>query len=327
MAWLRRLLVYLNLYRNPRDVGGPSMPMTIQKGSTGDDVVQCQLDLTKHGYPCTADGIFGAGTEAQVKAFQTASDLTADGIVGSQTWEALDAPAPSDDDDDDDEDTDELSEDTDDPTTWDGPPDRPWSDFLPLLGPAMTATYQLSGAQMPEFPPGVTFLPDKYLGEATTNCTMFTSYFCGNGFGGPFTLDQWNEWQVAKGADESAYKGYGPWAVGQWGVGEVMPKGAVPKDGVYLIQSFTTWPKGHSWLVLDYDEATGKILTLESNTSGTGLNGVGFGDLGPIRSTNAHDWKDRVTMTWTSRTKNYSQIYMARLAINHQSVLDWIAGQ
>jgi hypothetical protein len=321
---LHRFFAYLiALFRKP-EIGESAMPATIQKGSTGDDVVLCQQDLTKHGYPCAADGIFGAGTEAQVKAFQTASDLTADGIVGSKTWAALEAP----DQDADDEDTDGFAdEDTDDPTTWDDAADKPWSDFQPLLGPAMDATYQLSGAQMPEFPPGVTFLPSKYLGETTTNCTMFTSYFCGNGFGGPFTLDQWNEWQVAKGADESAYKGYGPWAVGQWGVGEVMPKGAVPKDGVYLIQSFTTWPKGHSWLVLDYDEATGKILTLESNTSGTGLNGVGFGDLGPIRSTNAHDWKDRVTMTWTSRTKNYSQIYMARLAINHQSVLDWIAGQ
>ena len=72
---------------------------------------------------------------------------------------------------------------------------RPWSDFVPLLGPAMGATYSLSGAQMPEFPPGVTFLSSKYLGEATTNCTMFTAYLCGVGFGGPFTLDQWNEWQ------------------------------------------------------------------------------------------------------------------------------------
>ena len=204
---------------------------------------------------------------------------------------------------------------------------RTWSDFVPLLGPAMNATYQLSGAQMPEFPPGVTFLPSRYLGKAATNCTMFTAYLCGEGFGGPFTLDQWNEWQVAKGADRSGYKGFGPWVTQEWGVGELMPSGTLPENGVYLIQSFTTWPRGHSWLILDYDEDTGKILTLESNTSGSGLNGVGFGGLGPIRSTNAHDWKNRVSMTWAGRTRSYSQIHMARLAIDHQTVRDWIAGQ
>lgn len=285
------------------------MPATIRKGSTGSDVVLCQQDLTKHGYPCTADGIFGPNTEKQVKAFQSANGLIADGIVGPNTWGAL-----------------EGSEITEDPTTWDGV-DADWSDFTPLLGPAMNATYSLSGAQMPKFPPGVNFLSSKYLGESYSNCSMFTAYLLGNGFGGPFTKDQWLEWQVAKGSDQSVYDGYGPGVVCEWGQGVMQPTGTVPKDGVYLLQTFTTWPKGHSWIVLDYDEATGKILTLESNTSGTGLNGVGFWDLGPIRHTNAHDWKNRVTTTWDQRTKNASQIHMARLAIDHQSVLDWINSQ
>lgn len=204
---------------------------------------------------------------------------------------------------------------------------KDWSDFRPLLGPAMYADYDFSAAQMPSFPPGVTFLSPRYIGEQYTNCSMFTAYFCGNGFGGPFTLDQWNEWQVAKGSDEAAYRGYGPAVVCEWGTGEMMPTGAVPREGVYLIQSFTTWPMGHSWLVLDYDEITGKILTLEANTSGSGLNGVGFGGLGPIRSTNAHDWVNRTDMTWADRTKNYSQVHMALLDIDHQSVMDWIASQ
>lgn len=203
-----------------------------------------------------------------------------------------------------------------------------WGDLVPLLGPAMTATYSLTGAQLPKFPPGVTFLSaSRFLGEDFTNCSMFTAYFLGNGLGVEFTKDQWNEWQVAKGPNESSYRGYGPQVVCEWGVGEKMPAGALPKGGVYLIQSFTTWPRGHSWLVLDYDEATDKILTLESNTSGSGLNGVGFGGLGPIRSNNAHDWKNRVGMTWSGRTKNYGQIHMARLNIDHQSVLDWVAAQ
>jgi peptidoglycan hydrolase-like protein with peptidoglycan-binding domain len=286
------------------------MPATIRKGNTGSDVSRCQQDLNIHGFICTVDGIFGSGTEAQVKAFQAANGLTPDGIVGPLTWAALEA----------------SPEDVDDPTTWDGD-EASWNLFVPLLGPAMGATYSLSGAQMPKFPPGVNFLPSKYLGEERTNCSMFTAYFLGNGFKVPFTLNQWNEWQVAKGSNESLYQGYGPWVTCQWNVAEQMPPGAVPRDGVYLVQSFTTWPKGHSWIVLDYDDATGKILTLESNTSGSGLNGVGFGGLGPIRSTNAHDWKNRVKMTWESRTRGYAQVHMSRLAINHQTVRDWIASQ
>ena len=281
----------------------------LREGDQGSDVVLCQQDLTKHGYTTDADGIFGPATTVQVKAFQGANGLVADGIVGDKTWAALEAPAPN-----------------DEPTTWDGA-SYSWDTFVPLLGPAMNATYQLSGAQMPKFPPGVSFLSSRYMGEQYTNCTMFTAYLLGCGFGGPFNLDQWNEWQVAKGAEESVYWGYGPGVCVQWGVGMLMPSGSVPKNGVYLIQSFTSWPSGHSWLVLDYDEATGKILTLESNTSGSGLNGVGFGSLGPIRSTNAHDWRNRVTMTWEGRTRSYSQVHMARLDIDHQTVLDWIAGQ
>lgn len=65
------------------------MPSTIRKGSRGSDVTLCQESLTKQGYPCTADGIFGSGTEATVKQFQSASGLVADGIVGNATWDKL----------------------------------------------------------------------------------------------------------------------------------------------------------------------------------------------------------------------------------------------
>ena len=65
------------------------MPSTIRKGSRGSDVTLCQESLTKQGYPCTADGIFGSGTEAKVKQFQSAHGLVADGIVGNATWTKL----------------------------------------------------------------------------------------------------------------------------------------------------------------------------------------------------------------------------------------------
>jgi peptidoglycan hydrolase-like protein with peptidoglycan-binding domain len=38
-----------------------------------------------------ADGKFGAETETALKAFQKDSGLTADGICGKATWDALDA--------------------------------------------------------------------------------------------------------------------------------------------------------------------------------------------------------------------------------------------
>jgi peptidoglycan hydrolase-like protein with peptidoglycan-binding domain len=65
------------------------MPSTIRKGSTGSDVSLCQTCLNDHGYPCSVDGIFGSGTETQVKAFQSANGLVADGVVGTNTWNAL----------------------------------------------------------------------------------------------------------------------------------------------------------------------------------------------------------------------------------------------
>lgn len=55
----------------------------------GEDVALLQRRLTVHGFTVTQDGIFGAKTEAAVKAFQRASALTVDGIVGRKTWVAL----------------------------------------------------------------------------------------------------------------------------------------------------------------------------------------------------------------------------------------------
>jgi hypothetical protein len=65
------------------------MPSTVRKGSSGTDVKLCQERLTAHGYDCTADGVFGSGTEAKVIAFQKAAKVGADGIVGPHTWSLL----------------------------------------------------------------------------------------------------------------------------------------------------------------------------------------------------------------------------------------------
>ncbi len=70
------------------------MPATIQLGSTGDDVKRLQRALARQLAwnpfgPIT--GVFDAGLEASVKAFQQANGLTADGVVGPATWAKLPA--------------------------------------------------------------------------------------------------------------------------------------------------------------------------------------------------------------------------------------------
>lgn len=65
----------------------------LKKGSRGPDVKALQERLNKLGYNCgTADSIFGSGTEKAAKAFQEAEWLTPDGVVGKNTWDALDKP-------------------------------------------------------------------------------------------------------------------------------------------------------------------------------------------------------------------------------------------
>lgn len=61
----------------------------IRKGSTGEDVKRLQMLLG-----ITADGIFGNGTHEAVVAFQRSHGLTPDGIVGALTWSALQQDEP-----------------------------------------------------------------------------------------------------------------------------------------------------------------------------------------------------------------------------------------
>lgn len=57
---------------------------TIRNGDRGSDVAEVQTILG-----ITADGRFGAATEAAVEAFQDAHHLTPHGVVGPKTWAAL----------------------------------------------------------------------------------------------------------------------------------------------------------------------------------------------------------------------------------------------
>ena len=63
--------------------------MLLKNGSKGEDVKKLQAKLG-----LAADGSFGPGTEAKVKAWQAANGLTADGVVGDGTWSKLFGSAP-----------------------------------------------------------------------------------------------------------------------------------------------------------------------------------------------------------------------------------------
>lgn len=69
---------------------GQTRPV-LARGSQGDAVVQLQNLLRDENFAVAVDGDFGPGTEVAATRFQSENGLTADGIVGPQTWAALDA--------------------------------------------------------------------------------------------------------------------------------------------------------------------------------------------------------------------------------------------
>lgn len=63
---------------------------TLKVGSTGDDVKALQTNLNLLGYNAgTPDGIFGNGTKNAVISFQKVYGLSADGIAGTNTLDAI----------------------------------------------------------------------------------------------------------------------------------------------------------------------------------------------------------------------------------------------
>lgn len=70
---------------------GSQMTM-LSKGSRGYQVQVCQSLLILNGCSCGvygADGVFGAATRSAVRRYQKAKSLAVDGIVGTNTWNAL----------------------------------------------------------------------------------------------------------------------------------------------------------------------------------------------------------------------------------------------
>lgn len=71
-------------------VEGTASAASLKQGSRGDTVKAMQTKLINWGYLTgKADGIFGAKTKAAVIKFQRKNGLTADGIVGTKTAQAM----------------------------------------------------------------------------------------------------------------------------------------------------------------------------------------------------------------------------------------------
>ena len=76
---------------NSEEVTAAATHSQLSVGSTGDEVALLQSYLNKLGFTCAVDGIFGTETKNAVVAYQQSKGtLTADGICGDRTWEALD---------------------------------------------------------------------------------------------------------------------------------------------------------------------------------------------------------------------------------------------
>lgn len=76
----------------PKASSSSSTPTTgtpqIQSGSSGPVVTKWQQYLISQGQAIAADGQFGPATKSATQAWQSAHGLTADGVVGPQTWSA-----------------------------------------------------------------------------------------------------------------------------------------------------------------------------------------------------------------------------------------------
>jgi putative chitinase len=68
----------------------------LRRGARGDTVELLQRLLAARGFPeLKADGDFGPATEAAVRQFQSAHKLEVDGVVGPNTWAALEKAPPT----------------------------------------------------------------------------------------------------------------------------------------------------------------------------------------------------------------------------------------
>ncbi|MGX9218022.1 peptidoglycan recognition protein family protein [Massilia varians] len=67
----------------------PALTILTQQGDSGAKVRAVQSQLNESGAGITVDGAFGPATATAVKNFQTSKGLSADGVVGDNTWNKM----------------------------------------------------------------------------------------------------------------------------------------------------------------------------------------------------------------------------------------------
>lgn len=90
-GWMTKYFDYDNSESSPEPT--PTFHPLLRNGSENDAVKTLQTYLIELGYDCGrwgADGDFGDATELAVKKFQKDKGLEVDGVVGENTWAALD---------------------------------------------------------------------------------------------------------------------------------------------------------------------------------------------------------------------------------------------
>ena len=267
----------------------------LKAGDKGEYVIQCQTMLNIHGHGVSVDGSFGMKTAKAVVAFQDAEGLQADGIVGPNTWIALERSARS----------------------WTTGEMLDWREVADLLDNFVTPKYRLSKAECPSNPPGMSL---QRIGTDWINCVLFTSWIISNAFEGvTFDKKQWKLWMVSGDytGNPPIVPNWGPRVAIEWGIGTQSPG-----DGVYLVQYFTK-TGGHSLLVVDHCPETDKILTLEAVGKHDGVCWYQIGHVKDVPNP-GKDWTSSVTQTWKSRLGTKEAVHVCRLLIDPQSVQDWL---
>lgn len=84
------LIIFIYFFTGINFIKGINMETVSYWGSSGDEVIQIQKKLKQWGYYNGAiDGSYGNKTYQAVKNFQSKNGLTADGVAGTKTLEAL----------------------------------------------------------------------------------------------------------------------------------------------------------------------------------------------------------------------------------------------
>ena len=108
------------------------------------------------------------------------------------------------------------------------------------------------------------------------------------------------------------------------GMAVAVPDADTPPQPWTVIQGWRDqWKGGHTFIILDYHEPTGRVLTLESN-SGYDLNGVGYrniGNIGDYPHPTADWWEDERLWTWDKVKSAYAYRKQAKLKVKN---ISWV---